>query len=226
MRAKLFALIVALSAVFGVYPAAAQSVTVRIGFASIGVDNRPFAGGSSAALGHAERYIENALKDDPGVKIEWYFFKGAGPAVNEAIANGQLDIAFQGDLPSVIGRASGLKTKFLLATGAHSPLYLAVPPGSDITSIKQLKGKKVSIFRGTNNHLAAVKVLTANGLSERDLQILNMDTATTNAALASKDVHAAFGNFGLVLLEAQVAPRSSAPPRATTLLLNDRPACW
>jgi hypothetical protein len=36
-------------------------------------------------------------------------FKGAGPAVNEGFANDQLDFAYQGDLPSLIGRAPYLK---------------------------------------------------------------------------------------------------------------------
>jgi sulfonate transport system substrate-binding protein len=181
-------------------PVDAEPLTIRFGFASVGVDSKPFTGGTPAATAHAEHYVDDALKDEPGVKVEWYFFKGAGPAVNEAIANGQLDFAWQGDLPSVIARASGLKTKILLANGAHSPMYLAVSTGSPITSISQLRGRKVSIFRGTNNHLAAVKVLAANGMTERDLQILNMDSATTNAALASKDIDAAFGNFNLISL--------------------------
>ncbi|MGY2047890.1 ABC transporter substrate-binding protein [Methylobacterium sp. JK268] len=195
----------ALALVLLLLPAAAfaEPVTIRFGFASIGVDNRPFAGGSAAALAHAEHYVEDALRDEPGVTVAWSFFKGAGPAVNEAFANGQLDFAFQGDLPSVIGRASGLRTKILLATGAHAPTYLAVPPGSPITSVKDLRGKKVAIFRGTNNHLAAAKILAANGLSERDLQVLNMDTATTSAALASRDIDAAFGNFPLISLQEQ-----------------------
>lgn len=180
--------------------AAAEPLVVRIGFASIGVDNKPFAGGSSVAIAHAERYLETAFKDDPDVRFEWFFFKGAGPAVNEAIANGQLDFAIQGDLPSVIGRANGLKTKILMAAGAHAPTYMAVPEGSPLTGVAELKGKKVAIFRGTNNHLAVVKALAANGLSERDLQVLNMDNATTNSALASKDVDAAFGNWPLIVL--------------------------
>jgi sulfonate transport system substrate-binding protein len=178
-----------------------EPLTVRFGFASVGIDSQPFAGGSTAATAHAEHYVDDALKDEPDVKVEWYFFKGAGPAVNEAVANGQLDLFWQGDLPSVIARASGLKTKILIANGAHAPTYLAVPPGSPIASIKDLRGKKVVIFRGTNNHLAAVKVLGANGLTERDLEVLNMDNATTNAALASRDVDAAFGNYNLISLD-------------------------
>lgn len=178
----------------------AQPSTIRIGFASIGVDNRPFAGGSPAAIAHAEGTIEKELS---GIRIEWSFFKGAGPAVNEAFANNQLDLALQGDLPSVIGRANGLKTRILLASGAHAPIYLAVPEGSPVASVRDLRGKKVSIFRGTNNHLAAVKVLAGYGLTERDLQVLNMDTATTTAALATKDIDAAFGNFPLITLQEQ-----------------------
>ncbi len=173
---------------------------VRFGFADIGVDNRQFSGGSAAATAHAEGYIERELAALPSVRVEWFFFKGAGPAVNEAFANRQLDFAFQGDLPEVIGRSRGLATKHLMANGAHAPLYLAVPSGSTITGVKALRGRKVALFLGTNIHLAAVKVLTANGLTERDLQVVNMDEATANAALVSHDIDAAFGNYGALNL--------------------------
>jgi len=184
----------------------AESLTVRIGFASVGADNRQFSGGSSAAVAHSEHYLDQELTDHPEVKVEWFFFKGAGPAVNEAFANNQLDFALQGDLPQIIGRANGLKTKILLASGAHAPIYLAVPVGSPVRSVADLRGRKVSIFRGTNNHLAAVKVLAGYGLQEKDVQVINMDTATTNAALTSRDIDAAFGNFPLAsLVEKNIA---------------------
>src|SRR3569833_249394 len=190
----------------GLAQAAAEPLTVRIGFASVGADNRQFSGGSSAAIAHAERYVEQELRDRPDVKIEWSFFKGAGPAVNEAFANSQLDFALQGDLPQIIGRANGLKTKLLLAAGAHAPIYLAVPKDSPVRKVADLRGRKVSIFRGTNNHLAAVKVLAGYGLQEKDVQVINMDTATTNAALTSRDIDAAFGNFPLAsLVEKNIA---------------------
>jgi sulfonate transport system substrate-binding protein len=193
------ALFAALSAT-AVTARADEPVTIRFGFANVGVDNRQFSGGNFIATAHAAHYIDNELKDLPGVKIEYAFFKGAGPAVNEAFANGQLDFASQGDLPQIIGRANGLKTRQLAAGGAHAPMYLAVPPGSDIHTIKDLKGRKVALFRGTNNHLAAVKVLAANGMSERDFQGINMDEASANSALATRNIDAAFGNYGVLLL--------------------------
>jgi len=194
------AVIAVLLLVAGGGPVSAESLRVRIGFASVGADNRQFSGGSSAAIAHSEHYVENELRDLPEVTVEWSFFKGAGPAVNEAFANNQLDFALQGDLPQIIGRANGLKTKILLAAGAHAPTYLAVPKDSAVKRIEDLRGKKVSIFRGTNNHLAAVKALAGHGLQEKDLQVINMDTATTNAALISRDIDAAFGNFPLASL--------------------------
>jgi len=202
-RTALAALASALASPAIVHAQGTKPLVVRFGFANVGVDNRQFSGGSALAVAHAEHYFEKELADRPEVRIEYFFFKGAGPAVNEAFANGQLDFASQGDLPQVVGRASGLKTRQLGANGAHGPMYLAVPAKSELRSVKDLKGRKVSIFRGTNNHLAAVKVLAANGLTERDLQGINMDEASTNAALATGNIDAAFGNFGLLLLERQ-----------------------
>ncbi|GBD46844.1 ABC transporter substrate-binding protein [Methylopila sp. Yamaguchi] len=182
-------------------PARADALTVRIGYAAIGADNAPFANGTIAATAHAANALEKAFADQPDVKIEWFFFRGAGPAVNEALANGQLDLAYQGDLPAIAARANGLKTRLLLAAGARTPLYLAVQPDSAIATVKDLRGKKVALFRGTSGHLAAVKVLTANGLTERDLQIVNLDYAAAVAAIANKDIDAIFGQLNLIGLK-------------------------
>jgi sulfonate transport system substrate-binding protein len=197
-----FGALAAVSAVSLAAPAVRAQAprVVRFGFANIGVDNRQFSGGSAAATAHAEGYLERELASLPDVRVQWLFFKGAGPAVNEAFANGQLDFAFEGDLPQIIGRSRGLRTTHLMANGAHAPLYLAVPVGGPVAGVKDLRGRKVALFLGTNYHLAAVKVLAANGLSERDLQIVNMDEATAGAALAARDVDAAFGTYGVINL--------------------------
>jgi sulfonate transport system substrate-binding protein len=179
---------------------AEEPLTINVGYAAIGLDNRPYAEGTSAATARAGEYLEKEFANDPNVKIEWFFFKGAGPAVNEAFANNQLDFAYQGDLPSLIGRANGLKTKYLLASGARTPLYLAVAKDSTIKSVADLKGKKVAYQRGTNGHLAAIKILEANGLTEKDIQVINLDSAGTVAALTSQDIDAAFGDTTLINL--------------------------
>ena len=111
LRSLLIASLVAL-------PAAAahadQPATIRIGVAQQGAGDPPTFGGSSAATVQLQQLIEKDFAAD-GIKVQWLFFKGAGPAVNEAIANKAIDFAYQGDLPAVLARSNGIKTHLLLA---------------------------------------------------------------------------------------------------------------
>lgn len=187
--------------------ARAAPLTLRIGVAQIGVGGRQFFAGSPAATAHALHSIEDEFHGDPDISVQWSFFRGAGPAVNEAIANGQLDFAYQGDLPSLAAFANGLRTRILVASGANVPIYLAVHPDSDIHSLRDLRGRKVAIFRGTNNQLSIDRALSVNGLSERDFKVFNMDAATSTAALVAREIDAAFGNIELLSLVTQGAAR-------------------
>ncbi len=168
--------------------------TIRIGVATAGGGDPVTWGGSPGGVARANNWLEEEFKAS-GIKVEWLFFKGAGPAVNEALSNKQIDFAYQGDLPSIVGRSNGLKTKVLLVSGARNNLYLVTPTQSAIQSIKDLKGRTVSIFRGTNGHLVAINVLAAEGLAERDIKGVNLDTGNAQAALVSNGVDAAFGGY-------------------------------
>jgi sulfonate transport system substrate-binding protein len=180
----------------------AQAEVLRIGVASAGGGDPVTFGASSLSIARNQQLLEKAFEGS-GTEVQWFFFKGAGPAVNEALANQQIDFAYEGDLPQVVARANGLDTRLLAAVGTRSNVYVAVPKGSDIHSLADLKGKKVAIFRGTNGHLLAINVLATQGLTERDLKVINLDTGSTQAALAAKGVDAAFGGFELFKLRDQ-----------------------
>lgn len=175
-------------------PAHAAPEVIRIGVATAGGGDPVTWGGSPGGVARVNNWLEEEFKAS-GIKVEWLFFKGAGPAVNEALSNKQIDFAYQGDLPSIVGRSNGLKTKVLLVSGQRNNLYLVTPTKSDIHSIKDLKGRTVSIFRGTNGHLVAINVLAASGLAERDVKGVNLDTGSSQAALVSNGVDAAFGGY-------------------------------
>lgn len=166
--------------------------TLRIGVATGGVGNPPRTGSSTVGLVNAQGLLEKEFEKD-GIKVEWIFFKGAGPAVNEALVNKQLDLAWQGDLPSIVHRAGGVKTRIILGAGVRNGLYLGVPPDSAIARLEDLRGKRVSVFKGTNLHLAAVRALAAHGLKESDLRLINLDSASAQAALTTRDIDASFG---------------------------------
>jgi sulfonate transport system substrate-binding protein len=178
---------------------AAHPAAIRIAVAQPLVGQPPGFSGSSAAIAHAKGWIDDEFKAD-GIAVQWTFFKGAGPAVNEAVSNQQVDFALQGDLPSLIGRAAGLKTRIVVATGARTPIYIGVPPDSPARRIEDLRGKRVALFKGTNMHLPAVRLLEAHGLTERDLKIVNLDTASSLAALATRDIDASIGSQDILRL--------------------------
>ena len=174
LRAALLGLVV--GAALAAAPAEADPVTIRIGYPGVGADNRPFASGDIVAVTHAGHYVEDEFAHDPDIKIEWTFFRGAGPALNESLAAGHLDFAAGlGDLPSIVGRANGLKTRFILTDKVRDTIYLAVRPNSGIQRVEDLVGHRLSEFKGTNLQLAADKVLAAHGLSERNARFINLE---------------------------------------------------
>src|SRR5688572_21927100 len=193
-RNKLAAFVAALALLlFTALPARADAPSViRIAYPGVGVGNRPVVGGNSTATVHLRGMLEEEFKKD-GIRVEWSFLRGAGPAVNELYANGLVDFSLLGDLPSIIGRSGGLKTRVLAATGIRGNSYIFVPSGSSVQSVSELRGKKVAIFKGTNMQLSAAKILEKFGLKESDIRAINMDTATARLAMATGDVDAAFG---------------------------------
>jgi hypothetical protein len=78
---------------------------------------------------NSRQLLEKEFAND-GIQVKWTFFKGAGPVINEALANGQVDFAYLGDLAGIIGKSSGLDTRVLAATGRGVKHYLGVQPGS------------------------------------------------------------------------------------------------
>jgi sulfonate transport system substrate-binding protein len=135
-----------------------------------------------------------------GTRIEWHFYTGAGPAVNEALAAGQLDFAWQGDLPSIVARSLGLKTRLLMAAEGRLDYYVAVPAASPVQKLADLRGKKLALFKGTNIQTVGTRVLESEGLSTDDVQVVNLDPPTSLAALAAGQIDAtllSFWGFGL-----------------------------
>lgn len=136
-----------------------------------------------------------------GVTFAFPGFRGGAATVNQALANGQVDFAYAGDLVSIIGRSAAIDTRVIMPCGRLENAYLAVQPTSSIHSIADLRGRKVAYFKGSYLHLQVVKILAAHGMSEADLQSINLDYATAAAALASGDVDAVFGGLETLNLE-------------------------
>lgn len=197
---------VALANLLGAAQAIAQSPekpdVIRIGSGAAGPTGRA---GSQGVIGivYAKKFLDEELaKSKDPVKVEWNFFRGAGPATNEALATKSIDFAYYGDFPIIIGRAGGLKIKIVVGgeRGAHS--YLIVPPNSSAKSIVDLKGMRIGLHRGRPWELAYAQLLKQNGLSHNDLKTFNVSQGDAQAGLASGNVDAIFtGSDGFAITD-------------------------
>lgn len=189
MKLKLAAFVVAALSLASSVSAEEKPSIIRIGVASVGTGGRPVTGWSFVSIVADNGSVENEFKPD-GIPVKWTYFSGAGPAVNEALANGQLDFAFQGDLPALVAKGGGLPTKLILAVSRFDPIYVNVPAESTARTLEDLKGKRIAVFKGTNLQLAFYGVLASKGLKESDFKLVNMSVLDSNAALLSKDIDA------------------------------------
>lgn len=185
---------------FAPFLQAAEAPTViRIAVPDMSAGSQHSGGGVVDVL-RSQQILEQEFAAD-GIKVQWRFFKGAGPVINEALANDQVDFAYLGDLSAIIGKANGLDTRVLSAISRNVRFYLGVVPGSGIKTLADLKGKRVAIFRGTANQLSFASALASQGLKERDFQIINLDVNAATAALAAKQIDATWGAANLIALQ-------------------------
>lgn len=168
----------------GIVRAASAPATIRVG----GQGNAAGKPYGLAAIGilRAKNLLEQEFAKD-NIKIDWQFPRGTGPAINEAIANGQLDFANYGGLPNIVGRGAGLPTKVLASYG-YSPIYVVARKGSGVTDLAGLKSRKVTVSRGTINELSLYRLLTRTGLTENDIQLFDLISTDQVSALQSGDV--------------------------------------
>ncbi|MBP2625478.1 MAG: ssuA 6 [Firmicutes bacterium] len=134
-----------------------------------------------------------------GVKEEHIPFTGQGPAVNEALASKNIDIAVYADMPAMIAKSRGLDISVVAANNTAFAIGIIVKKDSPINSIQDLKGKKIAVAKGAIAHRFLIEALKGNNLSVNDVQIVNM-TTDAESALISGDVDAWVGTGTMVAL--------------------------
>ncbi|WP_169444455.1 ABC transporter substrate-binding protein [Massilia niastensis] len=194
--------LVALLAPFPVRAAEPLPDALRIAAVSrTGPSGKTLFSGSSALV--AEQGWLAAELGKLGVKLQWVpvTTNSVAVQVNEAFANKSIDFAHYGDLPSIIANASGLRTQLVVPGGSMNNTYLVVPAHSTARSIKDLKGKKIALHRGRPWEFPFSRLLAANGMSQKDVRILNLNPQAGASALASGSADAFFTLSDAFLLE-------------------------
>jgi sulfonate transport system substrate-binding protein len=171
--------------------AAADDLPARIRIGDVGFGfGQPFGRGV-VAIADAKGFIADEFKGTP-TQVEFTYFVNTGPAINEALANKQLDFASYGAVPNTIGRANGLPTRVLASYGGTT-IFAGARSGLPINSVKDLKGYKVALQKATIIHWSLVTSLQQAGLSERDVALVDLKNADQLAAISAGSVDAIFG---------------------------------
>jgi sulfonate transport system substrate-binding protein len=166
---------------------AEKPTVIRIAYSGAGTGGRPSSSGNILATAAYQGVLEDEFRKD-GIRIEWNFYPGAGPATNEAAANGLVDFAYHGDLPLIVGRSTGIRHHIILALGRFGNTYFVVPSDSSAQSIGDLKGKKIATFKGTAGQLTLNRVLEKYGFTEKDFRVISLDSDTTKTSLATRSI--------------------------------------
>lgn len=162
---------------------------VRIGAPAISGDQQVVW--PPMAVARAQGLFEKEFAKD-GIRFEFPGFKGGGPMVGQALANGQIDFAANGDMISIIGRSNGIKSRLIFASSRGSNAYLLVKPGSSIKSVEDLRGKKVAYPKGNYIQLQVIRILETKGMKESDFQNVNLRGPAAVNALNNGDIDAFF----------------------------------
>lgn len=126
----------------------------------------------------------------PNTKIEWKQFDSGG-SVNEAFAAGSLDFGLAGSSPVSRGLSSGIAYQ---VPWIHDVIgkaeALVVKEG--ITSIADLKGKKIAVPFASTTHYSLLAALTDAGIDPKDVDIIDSEPADIAAAWSRGDIDGAY----------------------------------
>lgn len=114
-----------------------------------------------------------------------------GAALMTALKSGAIDYARVGDTPPVTAKAAGTDIA-LIAAGATKEYGSGILVGknSQITNLKQLKGKTIAYQKGTAAQYLIIQALKKAGLSINDVKLVNMDQSSASVAFAKGSVDA------------------------------------
>lgn len=178
----------------GIFSIAA--ISIALCFGSANAANKKIKIGWVFAMANAPVVIakEKGFYKEVGLDAEIISFT-SGPIVHQALAAGQLDMAYIGSPPVYHWYSRGLQSQ-ILAKVNYGQAAVITQKDSGINSIKDLKGKKLAGVKkgsGMDVLLRGYVLGEANGLDpNKDLRIVPMPPGNMASSIMSGTVDAAF----------------------------------
>jgi NitT/TauT family transport system substrate-binding protein len=131
--------------------------------------------------------VQKGWFKEEGVEVEFMWFDYV-PSMDAYVA-GKVDAVCMTNGDALVTGATGKPSVGILINDfSNGNDMIVAAPG--ISSVKDLKGKKVGIEEGFVEHLLLLTALEKNGMKPEDVTIVNTPTGETPQVLASKAVDA------------------------------------
>jgi NitT/TauT family transport system substrate-binding protein len=153
---------------------------------------KPYKVGFNAWIGSIAFFVaqEKGFFKDEGLDVKTKTFSSPGDGL-KPLVSGDLDavLSTADSVLTVLDKAPGsLKIVYLTDTSAGADAILAK---KDIADIKAMKGRKVAATLGQCNQLLLEKALEKAGLTDKDIQLVNMNPDDAGAAFAAGKIDVA-----------------------------------
>ncbi|MBT2212637.1 aliphatic sulfonate ABC transporter substrate-binding protein [Actinomadura sp. NEAU-AAG7] len=124
----------------------------------------------------------------PGTR--WSLFE-SGPALTEALKAGSVDIGQVGEAPPIFAAAGRVDFK-IIGTSAPVPRGEAVlvKESRGFRSFKDLRGRTIGLNKGSNVHWLLLRLLEANGMAAKDVQVRYLKPAEGRPAFDNDRIDA------------------------------------
>ncbi|ACL74150.1 NMT1/THI5 like domain protein [Thioalkalivibrio sulfidiphilus HL-EbGr7] len=119
------------------------------------------------------------------VKFEWFDYV----ASMDAFAAGQLDAVAMTNGDALVTGATGARNVMIIINDYSNGNDMIIARRG-ISSVADLKGRKIGVEIGFVSHLLLLNALEKNGMSESDVELINVPTNETPQVLASGNVDA------------------------------------
>lgn len=133
-------------------------------------------------------WMEDEFKKD-NIPVKWVFSQGSANAL-DFLKKGSIDFGSTAGLSAVLARANGSPVKGVYIFSKPEWAALVVAKDSPLTSVKDLKGKKIAATPGTDPYLFVLRALALNGMRKSDVEMVPTAHLLGRKALEAKEVDA------------------------------------
>ncbi len=133
-------------------------------------------------------WLEEDLAAD-GINVEWTLSAGSNKA-NEYLKPDAIDFGSTAGAAALLAQANGSAIQTVYLYSKPEWTAIVVPADSEITTLEQLKGKKIAATKWDRSLLLPAPALNTVGLTDKDVDIVNLQHADGKTALERGDVDA------------------------------------